>query len=309
MSPENYRRIVTPVTLFAAAASLLSMIFFLTCVYCKVHSLNRVLAAEERDDDSGHHSSELQIIQGLQRTTAFAQVQDQPDISLQSLRTYHLVANKTIACQSLAYVVAWLCTIGIALMRIIMKQVLEKNNTGRVLLLRIQLFLQPSQGFFNLLIFLGFKIFYQKKLNPTMSLSEILHRIFFEATSDPVFLSRMTIVARQNGRDVRGIEVEGEFLSLNDSASLGNMNHADGGSMNSSIGCFSSATSVANVDEANAAVAKASATNQLLAFGISLKSNHSSEESAFSGMLSGFSRESDKCPDFECTSDASTLRR
>lgn len=313
MSPENNRRIVTPVTLFAAASSLLSMIFFLTCVYCKIHSLNKVVSAKVRDDSEEQHFERIEETLGLQRMSVFDKAQEQPEISVKSLRTIHLVANKIVAFQSLAYVVAWLCTIGIALVRILMKRVLEKNNTSRVFLLRIQLFLQPSQGFFNLLIFLGFKIFYQKKLNPMMSYSTVLHRIFFESTSDPVFLSRMTIVAQGNGRDIRGIEVEGEFLDLNDSASLGNMNHGEDsmGSANSSIGISSIYSAVANANAAN--VPQSLAADRLLAFGISLKPEESSSDFSGSGIYSGFSstREyiHDNSLDSECRSDASTLKR
>ena len=98
--------------------------------------------------------------------------------------------------------------------------------------------LQPLQGFFNFLIFVGFKIYFQKNQNPTKTFKDILYSIFFQWSSDPVFVSRINVIEndRMNYDIVsRGGELELESIgNINLSKLEGSIGHNDVGSSSGS---------------------------------------------------------------------------
>mmetsp|Transcript_15843 Transcript_15843/g.23831 ORF Transcript_15843/g.23831 Transcript_15843/m.23831 type:complete len:555 (+) Transcript_15843:64-1728(+) len=165
-----------------------------------------------------------------------ANVDDDPQNEsghLLALRTAHFPANRNIAFQALAYVLPFSFTALMPLIRFatLMLNLSDYENYLMTVLIRIQLIIQPLQGFFNLLIFLGFKIYHQKHLNPTYTLGHVVYKIFFQSTADPIFISRITIVEEGGNVTVR---VEDEELLSIDNASLGNMNNVDDGLSTSS---------------------------------------------------------------------------
>jgi hypothetical protein len=155
---------------------------------------------------------------GLQRTMR-GTTNDLPEApSLAFLRSNHLVANKHIAFQAFVYVFAILATLLIPIMRLI------DTEIGGPLFYRLQILSQPLHGFFNFLIFIGFKIYHQRRLNPTTPYLIIVGQIFFSSTADPIFLSRITIV--EGDGEVKGIEVCDQFVGI-DHASLDHMRNLD----------------------------------------------------------------------------------
>ncbi len=172
----------------------------------------------------------------LQRTMVNQQNPQQkedPAEYLTALRTDHFPANRTIALQAVAYVIPFLLTAALPLIRLVVYTLDSSYND--VILAKTQIFVQPLQGFFNFVIFFGFKVYHQSHLNPTFTLWHIIGKIMFHSTEDPIFISRITIIDEEGG-NVR-VRVEDEELLSIDNASLGNMNNIeDAFSVSSGVG-------------------------------------------------------------------------
>ena len=138
------------------------------------------------------------------------QIEESSSSSLQLLRLEHLIRNKDIRLHSFAYVLAFLLTISLSIYQMILDKIMS------VPIKTMQLLLQPLQGFFNFLIFVGFKVYFQKNLNPTRTYKNILYSIFFKWSSDPVFISRMKVIDNDHFNSIsKGGELELESVVEN----------------------------------------------------------------------------------------------
>ncbi len=165
--------------------------------------MNKYLRQEENDDEHVRQRDSLAMrynSRGLRRVSARInqqrEVQDDDPSSppqLQFLRLEHLSKSKHTLLQSIAYVMAFLMSVSFTIY-----QVYTVKFNPHIIMKRMQMFLQPSQGFFNFLIFVGFKVYNQKNQNPTNRYSTILYSIFFKLTADPVFVSR--------GKDIEDLD-------------------------------------------------------------------------------------------------------
>lgn len=146
---------------------------------------------------------------------------------IERLRENHWIDNRAVAFQALAYVLTQSLTqISLIKKMIVMLHVdtTHLSSDFSSILVKLLLFFQPFQGFFNLLIFISFKIYYQKKLNQSMSYSRIIYSIFCKSVSDPIFIARMTILEDESV--VEGIQLQDVAGSV-EGASLEHMNQAD----------------------------------------------------------------------------------
>ena len=257
LSGPLYKYLMVPFGFATVVLILGLMIFCLVSVYMKVRALRNLFGIEKQDDEidrsqararEGEKQQQLQQRQedlnGAQQepplprefknnVTNIGALQHRSRLmerskngskgsNLDSLRDDHYVANKVIAIQALTYIISFSITVTIPTLRVMM---IYNPHIPVLNLLRFQLVVQPLQGFFNFLVFFGFKTYYQKTLNPTITLTQVVKQLFFEQTADPIFISRITVIQEADGT-VKRVRVANEFLSL-DSGSMGHMNNMD----------------------------------------------------------------------------------
>jgi hypothetical protein len=73
---------------------------------------------------------------------------------------------------------------------------------------KISLVFLPLQGFFNFIIFLSFKVYNHRRTNRDVSISRILGLLFCTTSHEPFFISRISIVKRNDG-DCEDLEHDG----------------------------------------------------------------------------------------------------
>ncbi len=168
-------------------------------------SLNKNLRAEENDEEHIQQRESLAMrynSRGIRRVTLRVGEDNQFPSSLQYLRLDHLTKQRHICYQSIAYVIAFLTTVSASVFLVIMD-----FDYLNVPLQTANFLLAPLQGVFNLLIFLGFKVYFQKNQNPTADYGSILYSIFFKMTADPVFISRSRELDENNESKTGDLEM------------------------------------------------------------------------------------------------------
>jgi len=209
------------VTLIASINILLCLIVMFLClgsVYFKIYSLNKHLTTTgERSNPTAFSQSEV-----VRRSRNFENIDSDP---LRMLRQTHWVANKVVAIQALVYVLAVLVTLFFPFSRMVGRL---HNETLEIL----QLIFQPLQGLFNCLIFVSFKVFNIRAMNPGTSIASAIYQLFFKSTADPIFISRIAVVIDE-GNVVRGFQVADEFISI-EGDSLDHMDNREDESSDSS---------------------------------------------------------------------------
>lgn len=212
MSVDTQQQVLIPIFIGMVSIVLVTIIFCLSAVYWKLLSFRKSGPAnsqESSDRKQHHHISKIHRVSRGSRHFS-------PESPIQDLRQSHEVDYKAIALQALAYVIAYFSTVGFPLFLYVIDQ------TSRTLT-QAQLLLQPLQGLFNFLIFTSWKIHQYKKLNPTMKFKSILHCIFFERTSDPIFISRSAEVLESK------VENQRVLRDQSDNESLGHLNKGNSG--------------------------------------------------------------------------------
>ena len=225
LSLTDFKYIVSPMITFSVVVIFFSLIFCLSSVYCKLHSIRKILVKQM--EDKMEHEKTMKDSEDAEReaTIGAQNMRIASTNTIDNLRRNHLVTNKTVAFQAVSYVAAFLVTVIVPVIRLLIQ---DKSSTNGILV-RAHFFLQPLQGFFNMLIFIGFKVHHLKNSNPSEPYSKLFYWIFFQSTSDPIFISRMTIVQQRGNSgndDERNREIlfEGEVQNTQDVGSLGNLN-------------------------------------------------------------------------------------
>jgi hypothetical protein len=286
------------------------MIFCLVSVYMKVRKLRNLFGIEKQDDDldksqtrarEGENQQQLQQRQedlnGAQQepplphefknnVTNIGTLQHRSRLMerskngskngskgshLNSLRDDHYVANKVIAIQALIYITLFSITVTIPIIRIL---IIYNPHMPVLNLHRFQLVVQPLQGFFNFLIFFGFKVYYQKTLNPTITVTKVVKQLFFERTADPIFISRITIIQEADG-SVKRVRVANELLSI-DSGSMGHMNNMD----DSALSISESGAGISSAALSSSVLGAERSSNGLSDWDLS-RGSHAQEEDSF----------------------------
>jgi hypothetical protein len=94
--------------------------------------------------------------------------------------------TKVVTIQALAYLVSFCLSIGLLLIRALI------NEPDWLIYLSITL--MPLQGFFNLLIFLGHKVYNFRRVNADISRWDTIKILFRGAHEEPVIFSRISLV-------------------------------------------------------------------------------------------------------------------
>ena len=92
--------------------------------------------------------------------------------------------TRVIIIQSLLYLSAFLMTLTMPLIHVSVNQPLWAS--------RAQLILLPLQGFFNMLIFIGHKIYNYRRIHPDVSRRDVLLKLFTGKADDHVLFSRIS---------------------------------------------------------------------------------------------------------------------
>lgn len=108
--------------------------------------------------------------------------------------------TKVILFQALAYIFVFIFTLTPAILRCVC------GNSKRVA--RLQVVLMPLQGFFNLLIFVSHKIYNYRRVHQDVSRCEVLWLLFRGSPTEPVILSRISIVQWHKREEVEYVDIE-----------------------------------------------------------------------------------------------------
>ena len=107
-------------------------------------------------------------------------------------------SSKPIIVQALLYITVFVLTLIIPILRL-------SGHKG-ITLDKLRLTFTNLQGFFNLLIFMGHKIYNYRRLNIEMSIYEVAKRLLHGHLDEPVFITRIHIVVSdQNHATTPGI--------------------------------------------------------------------------------------------------------
>lgn len=129
--------------------------------------------------------------------------------------------TKSVALQALAYIIAFLASLLLPLLRAMNvvsgedESDIQWENIARID--RAILVLLPLQGFYNLIIFVSHKIINYRRTNSSVSICGVLRLLFLQSgTHEPVYISRISIVRKEhdhndnecfcddeNGKDIR----------------------------------------------------------------------------------------------------------
>jgi hypothetical protein len=118
--------------------------------------------------------------------------------SLEEEEKKHLVSNKFIVLQALAYIGALLITIFFPLLTAASSYAPFGKGydyaSYRSVLKKLHLIFQPMQGFFNFLIFMTSKIYQQRCIDGDQSIVDIVKKMFKKKYDDPIIISRLSLM-------------------------------------------------------------------------------------------------------------------
>jgi hypothetical protein len=93
-----------------------------------------------------------------------------------------------------------------------------RGINGKILenLEKTSLVLLPLQGFFNFVIFLSHKVYNYRRVHKNESISHVLALLFCTSTSDPFFISRISVVKQyeEEEREEEQEEEEREYVEV-----------------------------------------------------------------------------------------------
>jgi hypothetical protein len=111
--------------------------------------------------------------------------------------------TKSVALQALAYIIAFLASLLLPLLRAMNvvsgedESDIQWENIARID--RAILVLLPLQGFYNLIIFVSHKIINYRRTNSSVSICGVLRLLFLQSgTHEPVYISRISIVRKEH---------------------------------------------------------------------------------------------------------------
>lgn len=111
--------------------------------------------------------------------------------------------TKVIVVQAAMYVCAFLVT----LLPLFLRNAIRQSPLWIAKLIPI---LMPLQGFFNLIIYIGHRIYNYRRIHPDVRRKEVMRMLFLGKANDSVLLSRISIISINSNREVTKIQVEDE---------------------------------------------------------------------------------------------------
>ncbi len=130
--------------------------------------------------------------------------------------------TKVILIQSMAYILVYLSVLFWPIMTIT-----AKNGVFTYLFLVFF----PLQGFFNMVIFLGHKVYSHHSAGPSLSYCTILWQIFWISPPDPVYVCRISLVEQtidaRGNLEAIGIEIQSEFGRDEEDSDISNSSQSD----------------------------------------------------------------------------------
>jgi len=112
---------------------------------------------------------------------------------------------KVILIQCLAYFMSFLISLGILLLSAVIVEPWW--------MIRLSFVLNPAQGLFNLLIFVGHKIYNYRRVSPDVSRCEVVGLLFRGQVDEPVLFSRVYVSRRNNDGIISELELDDEMGS------------------------------------------------------------------------------------------------
>jgi len=115
--------------------------------------------------------------------------------------------TKAALIQAFSYIVAMLLVLLPPIL--LFSGAIERTTASQVetaiILEKIALVLFPLQGFFNVIIFVSFKVYNYRRVRRDVGICHVLGLLFFTSAHDPCFISRISIV-RHNEEDEEGCD-------------------------------------------------------------------------------------------------------
>ena len=133
------------------------------------------------------------------------QVQERERVEVQQNTKTHEASNIFILFQAIAYIAALIITLVFPVIAIAFDAIAVNPNYAeiRLIMRKFQLVFQPTQGFFNFLIFLSSKVYQQRRTDNSQTVTGALKKIFTRQYDDPIFMSRLSIVHGQESSDIK----------------------------------------------------------------------------------------------------------
>ncbi len=165
--------------------------------------------------------TERQLAEGARQYAAIFQHHDQAQAALNRLKDQHKM-TKVIGIQAVAYIGALFITLLFPFLSVMGNMGLlghpggtYSNSKEAEVLERLLMVFTPLQGFFNLCIFLGHKVYNYRRVHGTkVKRITVIKMLFTKSMDEPVMISRFSIVedtaeAGQNAH-VRGLRIQVE---------------------------------------------------------------------------------------------------